>query len=110
MKLRLLVLLTFLLATMGSIAQSGSSSSSQDQSSKMPEIHGFDLAAMDRSAEPCDDFYQFVCGGWVKNNPIPADQPRWGRFSQLAERNREIARQILEKASANDAKRDAVHQ
>ena len=110
MKLRLFVLLLFLFTTMYSTAQSGGSSSSQDQSSKTPEIHGFDLSAMDRSAEPCDDFYQFVCGSWVKNNPIPADQPRWGRFSQLAERNREIARQILEKASANDPKRDAVHQ
>ena len=65
---------------------------------------------MDRSADPCNDFYQFVCGSWVKNNPIPPDQGRWGRFSELAERNRLIAKDILEKASVNDPKRDAVHQ
>lgn len=110
MKLRLLISLLFFFAGLYSIAQGGSSSSSQGQAQAVPEIHGFDMSAMDRSAEPCDDFYQFVCGSWVKNNPIPSDQARWGRFSQLAERNRQIARQILEKASANDPRRDAVHQ
>lgn len=110
MKLRLLISLLFFFAGLYSIAQGGSPSSSQGQAQEVPEIHGFDMSAMDRSAEPCDDFYQFVCGSWVKNNPIPSDQARWGRFSQLAERNRQIARQILEKASANDPKRDAVHQ
>ncbi|HEY6375716.1 MAG TPA: M13 family metallopeptidase [Edaphobacter sp.] len=46
-----------------------------------------DLSAIDTTADPCVDFYQYACGNWKKNNPIPADQTRWGRFNELAERN-----------------------
>ena len=56
------------------------------------EVPSFDPKALDKTADPCVDFYQYSCGGWMKNNPIPSDQPAWGRFNELAERNRSPAR------------------
>jgi putative endopeptidase len=69
---------------------------------------GFDAKALDRSVEPCNDFYQFACGTWMKENPIPADQATWGRFSELAERNRTTLRGLLEKVSEPKANRSPI--
>ncbi|MFZ0882299.1 MAG: hypothetical protein WAN14_02800, partial [Candidatus Acidiferrales bacterium] len=45
--------------------------------------HGFDLANLDRSVSPCDDFFKFADGGWNKNHPIPPAYPRWATFDEL---------------------------
>ncbi|HLH07249.1 MAG TPA: M13 family metallopeptidase [Terriglobales bacterium] len=65
---------------------------------------------MDPSADPCVNFYQYACGGWMAKNPIPGDQSRWGRFDELQERNYDILHGILEKAAIPNPKRDAVMQ
>ena len=61
--------------------------------------HGFNLANLDRSVQPCDDFFHFADGGWIKSNPIPPQYPNWGVASKLAEDNREKLHQILETAA-----------
>lgn len=60
-----------------------------------------DPANMDKSVGACVDFNAFANGGWIAKNPIPAAQPRWGRFNLLAEQNSERLREILDAASSN---------
>ncbi len=68
-----------------------------------------DVTAMDRTADACVDFYQYSCGGWQKNNPIPPDQTSWSVYGKLYEDNLTYLRAILEQAAATK-NRDAVTQ
>ena len=76
----------------------------------LKKTSGFDINALDRKTEPCNNFYQFACGTWIKNNPVPSDQSRWGRFNELADNNNAILKEILENAAKGGAKRDATDQ
>ena len=60
---------------------------------------GLEQSSLDRSIDPCVDFYQFTCGGWLANNPIPPDRARWGRFQEADERNRTNLKALLEEAA-----------
>jgi len=66
----------------------------------------FDLTAIDKTVDPCVDFYQFACGNWKKNNPIPSDQVRWGIFNELADRNNYLLYTELKQAA--DAPKTAL--
>ena len=65
---------------------------------------------LDKSIDPCTDFYAYACSKWQAQNPIPSDRSSWGRFNVLQEHGENMIRDILEKYSANDAKRTANEQ
>jgi len=87
-----------LLAGCSAWAQAGAdvASSAADAASA---AHGFDLANLNRAVLPCNNFYEFVSGGWMKNNPIPAAWPSWDSFSGLQNHNQEALHDILEQAA-----------
>ncbi len=69
-----------------------------------------DVTAMDRTIDPCVDFFAYSCGGWLKKNPIPPDQSSWDTYSKMQDENLAQLRGILEAAAVPDPKRNAVDQ
>ena len=61
---------------------------------------GVELTALDRTVDPCNDFYTFACGGWAAANPIPPDRRSWGRFQEVQDRNVAVLRTVLEGKTA----------
>ena len=64
---------------------------------------GIDTKNIDSTAKPVDDFYQFVNGNWMKNNPVPESESRWGSFNELSDKNQAKLKTILEEAAADKA-------
>ena len=76
----------------------------------LPYSPSLNLESIDKSIDPCVNLYQYSCGRWQKENPIPADQTSWSVYGKLYEDNLKFLRGILEQAAAQGAQRDAVTQ
>jgi putative endopeptidase len=88
----------FKLSAFAALVALGACNDSKQESKKGS---GIDIANIDSTVKPTDDFYLFVNGNWIKNNPIPETESRWGSFNELEVQNKAKLRSILEEASAN---------
>src|SRR3954468_1244435 len=79
------------------------------QPSKSPSAaSAIEIDALDRKIDPCTDFYQFACGGWIAKNPVPADKRSYGRFAEVQDRNLTTLRRILETPGATGDQKKAA--
>ena len=74
------------------------------------EEHGFDLADLDTTCKPCEDFFNYATGGWIKRNPIQPEYASWGRFNALQNHNQEVLRQVLEAAALDKKAAGSIEQ
>ena len=105
MRLWLILAIVFALC-ISSLAQTAPASSS----SSMPTLEHFSLDQVDKTLDPCTDFFQYACSKWLKANPIPPDQGGWGTFNALAIWNTAAVRNTLEEAAKPSPDRTPVQQ
>jgi endothelin-converting enzyme/putative endopeptidase len=107
--IRFVPVLAFAVAALPALCQTAAPANPPSPSAKV-DLRVFDPSLVDKTIDPCENFYRYSCNGWFQRNPLPADQSSYGRFTELFELNRLRLKQILEDASKPSPTRTANEQ